>query len=820
MRPLAKGQIISFGDLYSQYLPWFTFAKRTILSGQLPLWTPYEAAGKPLLASTVSGFLYPINWVILLLDVPIAILFIQLSGIFIGMVGMVLYLRYLKIDWLGTILGTLLVGYVLSGWSYVPFISSTLCWLPIIFLLSTRLIDRPSLNSCAALTAPLALAFLAGFLQHFYFICAVLCVYVLILLFFSRRQYDFRALSLRLGLIGSALLLTICLVSVQLLPTMELSLNSARDFTKEFSMKEDPWAGFSFLESIPFYYNSAGVRSPEQLLMLPDTFYVGLSLLLIPFSLGSRRLRPVVIGLLTAVLFTMLYILSRELPALAMFGKLPLSGSFRGHVRMLPIGEILAAALIAIGLNSYWERSPMRLCSKGSKRPDWFWLAVVAFLLALIFPWFLQVARLLIRSPAYLAILLPAFCSVLLWLLHRSNLSSRLRRLMIAAGAVLSIFGIVTHRDMFVPVGYELIILHIIAFLIMLQWNASRISPHMRRAVVWMIAVFLILDVVSHRRFVSQPVPAKTRRELSDRLSSDPGIRWVTDHAGYDRVLIFDAASVFNPNVGTMLGFFNINSYDTFIPARWRNYVLSAVNPYGNGSTTSGSSLERSFYGFLNQTSRDRLLSAASIWGLASLRYYITYDENPDREMADNKDKWTLIFTGTKDEHKVRVYENRFALPRAYLVDNYAVANNETESLQQVMRNSSKLSHSVILEGSRPSFPPDADSSELGHVRFTRYEPNEVEMFVEAREPALVVLTDSYYPGWYAYVDGRATRIWPANSLFRAVEVPGGVHTVLFLYRPKTLAWGFVISVLTMVFLLAGLLITKRGGQTVPEILQ
>ncbi len=74
-------------DLYAQYLPLLTLAKREVLSGTLPLWNPYQAVGRPLFAVIGYGLLYPINWVIFLLDVPRAMLAIQFLSVAIGMGG-------------------------------------------------------------------------------------------------------------------------------------------------------------------------------------------------------------------------------------------------------------------------------------------------------------------------------------------------------------------------------------------------------------------------------------------------------------------------------------------------------------------------------------------------------------------------------------------------------------------------------------------------------------------------------------------------------------------------------------------------------------
>lgn len=63
----------------------------------------------------------------------------------------------------------------------------------------------------------------------------------------------------------------------------------------------------------------------------------------------------------------------------------------------------------------------------------------------------------------------------------------------------------------------------------------------------------------------------------------------------------------------------------------------------------------------------------------------------------------------------------------------------------------------------------------------------------------MLVLSDAYYPGWTAAVDGEPAEVFPAYTVFRAVVVPAGRHTVTFAYFPGTLRAGLAVSVVTLV---------------------
>jgi len=83
-----------------------------------------------------------------------------------------------------------------------------------------------------------------------------------------------------------------------------------------------------------------------------------------------------------------------------------------------------------------------------------------------------------------------------------------------------------------------------------------------------------------------------------------------------------------------------------------------------------------------------------------------------------------------------------------------------------------------------------------------------------------LVLADSYYPGWKAYVNGREEKILRANLFFRAVPLSAGHHTVEFRYEPRSFAVGLAISLTTLVSLVlisVFLYMRKRIGRQIIE---
>lgn len=121
------------------------------------------------------------------------------------------------------------------------------------------------------------------------------------------------------------------------------------------------------------------------------------------------------------------------------------------------------------------------------------------------------------------------------------------------------------------------------------------------------------------------------------------------------------------------------------------------------------------------------------------------------------------------------IYQNQKVLPHAYLTNDFVVK----KGLNSLVRNFPV--GRVFLEeevGLRP------DQNPSGEVNILRDSDLEVDLRVNALRESLLILSDSYYPGWKALVDGVETRIYPANINQRAIIVGPGEHEVLFSYEP------------------------------------
>lgn len=85
-------------------------------------------------------------------------------------------------------------------------------------------------------------------------------------------------------------------------------------------------------------------------------------------------------------------------------------------------------------------------------------------------------------------------------------------------------------------------------------------------------------------------------------------------------------------------------------------------------------------------------------------------------------------------------------------------------------------------------------------VEIWKHSANQIEISVEG--PGTLILSEVYYPGWVAFIDGDRTDIQKTVGLFRSVVIPEGSHAVKFVFRPASVFLGLGLSILTWVTLL------------------
>src|SRR5579859_4349964 len=97
---------------------------------------------------------------------------------------------------------------------------------------------------------------------------------------------------------------------------------------------------------------------------------------------------------------------------------------------------------------------------------------------------------------------------------------------------------------------------------------------------------------------------------------------------------------------------------------------------------------------------------------------------------------------------------------------------------------------------SRPGI--NATRSPEANILSAQVAAHQIDAEVETLTPAMIVVSQTFYHPWHAYVDGRAAPLFRANYAFQAVQVPSGRHQVKWVYEDRFFRWGLVISIATL----------------------
>jgi hypothetical protein len=188
---------------------------------------------------------------------------------------------------------------------------------------------------------------------------------------------------------------------------------------------------------------------------------------------------------------------------------------------------------------------------------------------------------------------------------------------------------------------------------------------------------------------------------------------------------------------------------------------------------------------------------------VASVRYVVVTrgSGQPPAPNLENDPGMTLAYA----DAQVLIYENAAALSRVRLVHNFIPLPDEDAARSWVRKVGASSGHAsemglqdtVALEpdehgGYPPPLAPAASAGEYATIT-DGSDPDRLVIGAHLGGPGLVMIADTYYPGWSAWVDGVPAPVNPADLLFRAVFVPAGTHVIELRYRSLPFIVGVVL---------------------------
>jgi membrane protein YfhO len=242
------------------------------------------------------------------------------------------------------------------------------------------------------------------------------------------------------------------------------------------------------------------------------------------------------------------------------------------------------------------------------------------------------------------------------------------------------------------------------------------------------------------------------------------------------------------PNVAIRYGLYDVRGYVIPTEERYFNLWRDAIAPTPN-----------CYYLFCTQSApaKPRAFRALGLLGVTSL-----LQDPGDNPLPGLR----AVYSGSD----ARIYANPSSLPRAFLVGSQRVVSGADAARAAVTAAGFPARTTAVTEREIAGIPTSAASAAGGRAAITEYERERVAVRTSASRPSLLVLTDSWFPGWKAKVDGKSTPVERVDYVIRGVKVPAGAHTVEFTYEPTSWRVGWILSLLALLTIVSAAVVGRR----------
>jgi Bacterial membrane protein YfhO len=794
-------------DLTDMYVTREYFVVAAYRDGEMPLWNPYTMAGHPIYADGVTRTLSPFLLFYKFFDVPLGYSLARIIELMLAAIFLYVFLVAIGVSPRGALIGALVFELSAHALLHLTGLGwfGGLMWLPLIMLFVDRAVRRQQFMPACLAGVMFAAQFFCGYLPNQIYYAGAIILYYLIAahLQFGKLegQGRRRALGKTLALLTMTLAVGLVLAATQWVPMLELLRYSNRKIVgaEMGYIYLPPWYALTLI--FPNFFGAAYETRTLTLFTAlgvshDHILYIGIAALApLAFALfwwkqarrgdgamgrwgereatrGSERLdsinaannrpiapsphRPVVLfALLAAVslvvmMTTPLYVpVTRYVPVLQVI---------RVAVRAGVIFHFATAVLVALGADLLMQASDDLLAAFNKLVRRFVYAAAGFVMIATVAAWAMKATGFAIESEAH-------------------GWRAYIRR----TAAVLIPQFLPPDAGILVPLG-------MLAIVAALFWLAStrRLS---RAALLVALTGLLVVDLF----WLSGQFNQSYERS---RVYPPTEITTTLQHLPPGRVLVVPADLESNrrasssedkiiapPNTLLPYQIPTVAGKNQQFPRWYRDYA-ALIEPQPNLSHV------------VFNESRSRLFD------LLNVRYVLTHADTP---LAG----YDLLTTA----EGVALYENRAAQPRAFFVDRAIEVANHAAALAAMREASFDARLEVVIESaaSQPADPAPANrrtpSDTNAAAVIIEDQRNRVVIETTNAADAWLVLSDNFYPGWWATIDSRAAEIFQANATMRAVKVPAGRHVVSFVFAPEVFRASLVVSLAAAALLGLGLVV-------------
>ncbi len=727
---------IIFLDSFKNFAPTRWVLAGALKQGTLFTWRPEQFLGMPFAAEAQSAWFYPLNVIYALLPFEVAHRVFILVHYPLAALFMYLFLRGRDLEraaaWLGA-LAFALSGYMVWQLTNMVFLIGP-AWAP----LALYCLDRAEREGSAwalGAGAVLAVQVFAGEPQS-----AAVTGIIMALVSLVRAVRGRRSALIALGVAG---LSSIALAAVQMLPTMQLLSLSLRRSGVPLAEASDfsfhPLRLIGLVWPTPFGgiwpdFTFFGKFLLEPTIYVPWslTNYLGLPVIALAALGAVKGRRRWRLAPAVAAPFFLVLSLGSHAPLFPLLFKLPVFDSFRYPEKYMAWFAASVAVLAALGLEEIARR--LRENPAGLARASLIYVGSVLLILAgaaAAWPFALDHVTALKQDPALRAAALS----------HLMHGGIQIMLVNAACGSVL-----------FLAARKRITLSHAAALFLAVM-TADLYAANVTQLPEGPADLFDARPLAA--RIIAPsgpPPPGRYRIFRRDSLMFHDTDPLLMGFPRMERQGIWEWNTLEN-NFFVMAGFENLTGYNSSVPANGFELLWKGLTP--------------------------RMLE------LYNVRYVLAPASDPDLPGIKSE----LIYRDR--QLGLAIIRLPDALPRAFWAPTALAAKDERAAMALVER--MDIRSQAVITTDEDLGPVGADAG-IVPAAITSYAPEEVEIECDAPAAGWLVLSDRYYPGWRALVDGKETKIYCANVMVRAVRVDQGRHAVSFTFRSRALRRGGFIS--------------------------
>jgi hypothetical protein len=286
-----------------------------------------------------------------------------------------------------------------------------------------------------------------------------------------------------------------------------------------------------------------------------------------------------------------------------------------------------------------------------------------------------------------------------------------------------------------------------------------------------------------------------------DPYPSTEWLRYLSTQTAKDHSRVFSTDGILFPDTAGVYRLSDPRMLDALYVKRYWQYLRAFVS-HG---------LEDRFIA-TTFTETAPAIAANQMFDLLGVRYVVFRDSSPGPP-SWSAPQYELVYRG----EGVKIYRNTHVAPRAFVVHDVIPVADQAAALRflrsgeathfpdgSIQVNGKDLQASAVIErGGRGPVALGDCTSTGDQTKIVDRRATKVVVQVKSACPGLLVLSDTYYPGWTASVNGRGASIYPTDVAFRGVAVPKGVSTVTFEYRPSAFRAGLLMTLVGVLVIVA-----------------